>query len=199
MYRQGPRIRGRRSTFIALVLAAACALPAADARADSIDLTPCDTSVLRQPFVRWADPAFYELSPGGDFEQPAWALHGGAQRVAGSEPHAATGKVGNWSLTLPPGSSAQSPVACVDARYPTARFFVSGTGSVAVSLVYGDVTTPAGITLAGSAWSPSPVVVTLSPVVAVASGGGAQAAVRFTGVSGSPRVDDVFIDPWNRG
>ena len=199
MYRQGPRIRGRRSTLIALVLAAACTLPASAARADSIDLTPCDTSALRQPFVPWADPAFYELSPGGDFEKSSWALSGGAQRVSGSEPHAATGKVGNWSLALPPGSSAQSPLTCVDARYPTARFFVAGTGSVAVSLVYGDVTIPAGVTPIGTAWSPSLVIVTLSPVVAVSSGGGAQAAVRLTGVSGYPRVDDVFIDPWNRG
>ena len=199
MYKKGPRIRGRRSTLISLVLAAVCALPASAARADLIDLTTCDTTVLRQPFVPWADPALYELSPGGDFEQRSWALSGGAQRASGSEPHAATGKVGNWSLTLPAGSSAQSPPTCVDPQYPTVRFFIAGTGSVAVSLVYGSTTIPAGTAASQSGWLPSPIVVTVSPVVATASGGTAQVSLRLTGVSGNPRVDDVFIDPWNRG
>jgi hypothetical protein len=42
-------------------------------------------------------------------------------------------------------------------------------------------------------------MVTTSAVVAAASGGVAQVSVRLTGVSGDPAVDDVFIDPWNRG
>ena len=191
--------RGGRPILPVLVLAAAFAFPASAASASLTDLSTCDTSVLRQPFVPWADVAHYELSPGGDFEQRSWALSGGAQRAWGSEPHAATGKVGNWSLTLPPGSSAQSPPACVDPRYPTVRFFIAGTGSVAVSLVYGSTTIPAGEAASQSGWLPGPVVVTVSPVVATASGGTAQASVRLTGVSGNPRVDDVFIDPWNRG
>jgi hypothetical protein len=198
MSRQGPRSRGRRSTFIALVLAAAFVLPSA-ARADLVALPACDTPVLRQPFLPWADAAFYELSPGGDFEQPTWALDNGARRERGSEPYAANGKVGNWSLTLPAGSSAQSPPTCVDAGYPTLRFFIAGTGSVAVSLVYGNTTIPAGIAVAGSMWFPTPPIVTTATAVATASGGTAQASVRLTGVTGRPRVDDVFIDPWNRG
>jgi hypothetical protein len=196
---QRTRLRGRRSTLTALILAAAFATPGSAARAGSIDLTACDASVLRQPFVPWADVAFYELSPGGDFEQPGWALNGGAQRAPGSEPHAATGKVGKWSLTLPAGSSARSPLTCVDPRYPTVRFFITGPGSVSVSLVSGSITIPAGIAVADSDWIPTPVVLTVSPVVATASGGTAQVSVRITGVSGNPRVDDVFIDPWNRG
>ena len=193
------RLRGRGSILPALVLAAAFAFPASAARADLPDLATCDTSVLGQPFAPWADRAFYELSPGGHFEQPGWALYGGAQRVPGSEPYAATGKLGNWSLTLPAGSSARSPLTCVDARYPTVRFFIAGTGSVAVSVVYGKITIPAGVAVAGSVWFPSPVTVTSSPVLATASGGTAEVSVRLTGVTGNPRVDDVFIDPWNRG
>jgi hypothetical protein len=196
--RQGSRVRGRLSALIALVLAA-FALSDSYARADLIDQTACDTSVLSQPFAPWGDAAFYELSPGGDFQQASWALGGGAQRAAGSEPYAATGRVGNWSLTLPAGSWAQSPLTCVDAAYPTVRFFIAGTGSVAVSLVAGDIAIPAGTAAAGSVWSPTPVMVTSSAVVAAASGGTAQVSLRLTGVSGDPQIDDVFIDPWNRG
>ncbi|HET7048793.1 MAG TPA: hypothetical protein VFI54_11055 [Solirubrobacteraceae bacterium] len=185
--------------MIALVLAAAFALSASAARADLINLATCNTSMLSQPFAPWGDVAFYELSPGGDFEQPSWALSGGAQRGPGSEPYAATGKVGNWSLRLPAGSSAQSPLTCVDAAYPTVRFFITGPGSVAASLVYDNTQVPAGIAVAGSAWFPTPVMVTASPVLAAASGGVAQVSLRLTGVSGDPQVDDVFIDPWNRG
>jgi len=180
-------------------LAAAFALQASPARADLLNLGTCNTSVLSQPFAPWGDVASYELSPGGDFEQPSWALHGGAQRAPGSESYAATGKVGNWLLMLPAGSWAQSPLTCVDAAYPTIRFFIAGTGSVAVSLVYGNVEIPAGIAVAGSTWFPTPVTLTASAVFAAASGGVAQVSLRLTGVSGEPQVDDVFIDPWNRG
>ena len=185
--------------MIALVLAAACALPASDARADLIPVTTCTASVIGQPFMPWGDVAFYELSPGGDFERATWTLDGGARRQSGSEPFAATGKLGNWSLTLPAGSSAQSPLTCVDAGYPTVRFFIAGTGSVAVSLVYGNIAIPSGIAVAGSHWFPTPVTVTAAAVAATASGGSAQVSVRLTGVSGNPQVDDVLIDPWNRG
>ena len=195
----GPRLRGRRVTLIAVVLAAVFMLPTSAARADLIDLAACDASAVQQPFARWGDTAFYELLPGGDFEQPGWAVNGGAQRASGSEPFAATGKLGNWSLTLPAGASAQSPAACVDARYPTVRFFIAGPGTVLVSLVYGGLAIPAGLAIAGSSWSPTPVMVTTSPVLATASGGTAQVSVRITGVTGRPRVDDVFLDPWNRG
>jgi hypothetical protein len=199
MSTHGSRLRGGRPIVSVLVLASAFAFAAPAARADLIDLTPCNTSELHLPFVPWADVASYELSPGGDFERSSWVLSGGAQRASGSEPYGTTGKVGNWSLTLPAGSSAQSPSTCVDLRYPTVRFFIVGAGSVAVSLVIGNSTVPAGTAVAGPAWSPSPIIVTVSPALATASGGAAEVSVRLTGVSGTPRVDDVFIDPWNRG
>jgi hypothetical protein len=31
------------------------------------------------------------------------------------------------------------------------------------------------------------------------SGGTAQVSLELTGLTGSPQVDDVFIDPWTRG
>lgn len=190
----------------------ACALGAAalvapivsDAYANVVDptplvnLNPCNASALSQPFVRWLDVDQYELAPGGDFESSTWTLTGGAERVAGSEPYAATGKLGASSVSLPAGSSAQSAPTCVDAAYPSIRFFIAGRGSVAVSVVderSGSVI-PAGVAVAVGAWSPTPVMLTSSAVLGALSDGTAQVSLTFTGVAGSPRVDDVFIDPW---
>jgi hypothetical protein len=184
---------------MALAVGAALALAVPVARADLIDLSTCNSATLTRPFAPWADLAPYEIAPGGDFERASWTLSGDAARVRGSEPYAATGTLGNWLLTLPKGSSAQSPATCVTAAYPTVRFFIGGTGSVLVTIVDGNVDIAAGIALAGLGWLPTPVMVTSSAVVGATSNGVAPVSVRLTALSGDPKVDDVFIDPWNRG
>lgn len=189
------------STTIALAALAALAtalLPVTAVQADIIDLSACNLSPLSQPFAPWLDPASYELAPGGDFESSGWSLSGGAARVPGSERFAATGTPGSWSLALPAGASAQSPPTCVDAAYPTVRMFVSGTGVVAASVVYGNVVVPAGVAVATGGWSPSLVMLTSSALVALTSDGSAQVSLRLTTLAGDVRVDDVFVDPWNR-
>lgn len=163
-----------------------------------VNLDTCNVSALSQPFVPWLDLADYELAPGGDFESSTWTFTGGAKLVAGSEPYAATGTLGSSSLSMPAGSSAQSPLACVDAAYPSIRFFIAGKGSVAVNVVDGSLLIPAGVAIAGGDWLPSPVMLTSSAVLGALSGGTAQVSLTFTGLSGSPRIDDVFIDPWGR-
>jgi hypothetical protein len=192
------RFLGGLSVVIALAINVAPARVSA-AQADVINLNPCNSAAVSQPFAPWGDLAWYELAPGGDFETSTWALSGGAQRVPGSEPYAATGSLGSWSLKLPAGSSAQSPPMCVDAAYPSARFFIAGTGVVAVTIVDGNVDIPAGIAVAGSNWLPTPVMLTSSAVAAATSNGVAQVSLSLTGLTGSARVDDVFIDPWQRG
>jgi hypothetical protein len=126
-------------------------------------------------------------------------LTGGAKLVAGSERHAATGTLGSFSLSLPEGSSAQSPLTCVDATFPSIRFFIEGKGSVAVNVVDGSSVAPAGVAVASGEWEPTPVMLTNSAVLGASSGGTAQVSVVLTGLSGSPRIDDVFVDPWSRG
>jgi hypothetical protein len=182
-----------------------------DARADGVDPTSlvnpntCNLSALSHPFAQWLDFADYELAPSGDFESSTWigsstwTLTGGAKRVAGSEPYAATGALGSSSLSLPTASSAQSPPTCVDAAYPSIRFFIAGKGSVAVNVVDGGLVIPAGIAVAGGQWSPSPVMLTSSAVLGALSGGTAEVSLRFTALSGNPQIDDVFIDPWCHG
>ncbi len=164
-----------------------------------INLNACNPSALSQPFARWLDFSDYELAPGGDFENSTWTLTGGAKLVAGSEPYAATGTVGSSSLSLPIGSSAQSPPTCVDAAYPSIRFFIAGKGLVAVNVVDEGLVIPAGVAVAGGQWSPSPEMLTLSAVLGALSGGTAEVSLTFTALAGDPQIDDVFIDPYCHG
>jgi hypothetical protein len=198
MSHPGTRVLAGVSMIIALAISSGSVRVTA-ARADVINLNPCNSAVVTQPFALWADPAWYELAPGGDFEESAWTLSGGAQRVHGSEPYAATGSLGSWSLGLPAGSSAESPPTCVDAAYPSVRFFIAGTGSVVVSIVVGNTVIPAGIAVAASRWTPTPVMLTGSALVAALSDGVAQVSLRIRALTGDPRLDDVYVDPWCRG
>lgn len=190
---------GGLSIIVALSAIAGITLPASAAQAAVVGPSACSVAAVSQPFARWLDFAQYELVPGGDFESPAWNLFGGAQRVAGSDPFAATGVLGSWSLSLPAGASAQSPATCVDAAYPTIRFFTAGIGLLAVSVVYGNLTLPAGVAVATGGWAPSLVSLTNAGLVAAIADGSAQVSVRVTALAGDVRVDDVFLDPWNRG
>jgi hypothetical protein len=201
---QFARLFGGLSIAIALSVAST-AVRTSTAHAGVINLNPCNAAPLSQPFAAWADPAWYELAPGGDFESSGWAsssgwaLSGGAHRVPGSDPYAVTGSLGSWSLELPAGSSAQSPQTCVDAAYPSVRFFIAGTGSVAVSVVVGNLEIPAGVAVAEWGWTPTPVMLTSSAVVAALSEGVAQVSLKIRALTGDPQVDDVYIDPWCRG
>jgi hypothetical protein len=189
----------RRVGVVIALVGAGGLIPVSSTQAGVVDLSTCNTSALSTPFLQWGDVASYELSPGGDFETPGWTLAGAAQIVPGSEPFAATGTLGSWSLSLPAGSSAASPVTCVDAAYPSIRLFIAGTGSVAAGVVYGNTYIPAGVAVAGGGWLPTPVMVTSSAITGALSGGTADVSLELTALSGDPVVDDVFIDPWNRG
>jgi hypothetical protein len=185
-------------------------LPAASAHATGlIDTDACDNATLTQPFLPFGDSNEYKLVPGGDFEGSlsGWTLSHGATRVAGSEPSGATGVVGKSSIYLPAGASVQSPYTCVDAAYPMFRLFGRNNGLLsimAVSIVYkepllGATAVPVGaIALTGS-WAPSSQMWTLSAVQGVVNallvGKTPQVALRFTALTGSSQIDDVFIDP----
>jgi hypothetical protein len=200
-----PRRRGvSLGGAVALVALTLSVVASAPAQAALISTGACNEAALSQPFARWGDTSSYELVPGGDFEGSlaGWTLSGGAQRVAGSEPYGATGSVGSYSLELPAGASVESPFTCVDAAYPTFRFFArneSLLSTVVVQVVYktllGQVALPLGVVALSGEWEPTLPMLTGSVVTGVLSGGTAQAALRFTALTGSSRIDDVFVDP----
>lgn len=188
----------------ALAAALTLGLPAPAAQAALISTAACNQAPLSQPFAPWGDTSSYELTPQGDFAgtPSQWTLSAGATRVAEGVPYAVAGATAGHSLALPAGASAQSPYTCVDAGYPTFRFFARATSPLATivaQVVYktllGPVALPLGVVLPGGAWEPTPTLLTGSIAGGLLSGGTAQAALRFTALTGSVELTDVFVDP----
>jgi hypothetical protein len=191
---------GRRLTLLTAAAFAALAVAAtASSQAAVIDTSACDGAPLSEPFAQWGDTNLYKLVADGDFASgvAGWTLSGGAQLVAGGE------TAGSSSLLLPAGASAQSPFTCVDAAYPTLRFFARNAGavsSVLVQLVYetssgAQVVLPAGAVTPSGSWQPTPPMLTDSAVAAALSGGVAEVSLRFTALLGAAQIDDIYIDP----
>ena len=197
----------RHTRLVGAVIAALgiAVLSGAPARAALISTDACDNATLTQPFSHWNDANEYKLIPGGSFESGAsgWTLSHGASIVSGSEPFGAAGSVGASSVHLPAGASVTSPFTCVDAAYPTFRFFARNNGllsTVLVSVVYKPllgipIAVPVGAVLLSPSWSPSAPMLTVSVLTGLLHGGTAPMAVRFTAVTGSSQIDDVFVDP----
>ena len=172
-----------------------------------INTDPCDNATLTQPFLQWGDANSYKLVPGGNFEgsMTGWTLSHGAAVKPGNEPFGATG--GKSSLYLPAGASAQSPYTCVDYSYPTFRFFAKNNSllsTVLVSVVYkepllGPIAIPIGPVALSPSWGPSLPMLTASFAQEIVNGllrsGTPQVALRFTAVTGSTEIDNVYVDP----
>jgi hypothetical protein len=182
------------------------ALPIASAQAATTTATtPCGTVSLSQPFVPWGDTSYFWLVPGGDFEGglSGWTLSGGAAKVAGSEPFAATGTRGSWSLQLPAGGSVQTPFNCVDGADTYFRFFalnIKATSTLTVSVVYNiagvQIPFVVGTVSGDSTWTPTASLHTGGRIASKLSGSGtAQMAIRVTASGGASQIDDIFVDP----
>ena len=59
----------------------------------------------------------------------------------------------------------------------------------------GAVAVPVGWVTPGAGWTPSPTFQNGAAIAGLLSGGTAQMAVRFTALSGTTQLDDVFVDP----
>jgi hypothetical protein len=178
-------------------------LPAASAAA--LDTAPCSDAALSQPFTQFGDTNDYALVPGGDFEAglSGWTLTGAAGVVAGSEPYAATGTLGQNSMAIPAGSSVTSPAVCVDAGYPDFRFFAlndSATSTLVAHVVYtgpkgGTISVPVGVVSGDSNWEPSAAMHTGAVIASALADGAVNIELRFTSLGGESQIDDVFLDP----
>jgi hypothetical protein len=191
-------------TLAGLATVVAAMFTAAPAQAALISTGACNEAELTQPFARWGETTDYELVPGGHFDGSlaGWTVQGNAGLVSGGEPYGVTGSVSSDSLALGTLASAQSPFFCVNASYPSFRFFARNGGLLSTVLVQvvdetpvGPVTLPVGVVALTGQWEPTAPMLTGSAVEGLLSGGTAQIALRFTELTGSSQIDDVFVDP----
>jgi hypothetical protein len=203
------RMLRARELFAAAAALAVLALPSVANAGPLTDQAPnCDTQALGQPFLPWADVASYTLNPGGSFENGAagWSLDG-ASVTSGNESSFVTGPADASSLALPAGSTAVSAPICVGIEHPDIRFFASASNlgaRLTVEVLFEDsagnvLSAPIGaVTGAGSAWAPTapfPIVANLLPLL---PGKRTAVAFRFRASRGSFRIDDLYVDPYQR-
>jgi hypothetical protein len=209
---KGSRLRARRIMFalvVAVVGLAAAAADAASGATSRSSLLSCGGTTER-PFTQWGDYANYVLVPNGGLEQGAqgWKLSGGARVVAGNEPFQVHSSSDRYSLLLPPGASATTPVTCAGLLDPTLRYFSvkdGGSGNLKVEVVYRSLlgwTFSHEVLLGGSsgssAWGPSTPSLFLANITGLLAlrGTTVQLSFRFTARSSSTwRLDDVYVDP----
>jgi hypothetical protein len=159
-----------------------------------------------QPFRPWSDYARYAQVPDGGFEAGAagWTLAGSAKVVAGNNPFYLRDRGDRASLQLPAGSSATSPPMCIGLLSSKMRFVATGAAGsrLRVQILYrGLVSSTLGVLDGGTidssgAWAPSPEVGMLGGVLPLLT---QSVQFRLVATSGTPRVDDLFLDPWKLG
>jgi hypothetical protein len=200
-------LRAAFAAFVTVAAGAAIVAPSAHAGILTKTATDCADPALTHAFARYLDPMNYELIPGGTFEDggAGWTFTGGAKVVSGNEPADVANVRGTKSLSLPAGSSAETPLICVGLSEPTLRFFAKKNSgllstmlvSVEFQLANGTwLTLPNGVDLGGG-WHPSlplPVIANLLPLLPPDR---TAIKLRFTPILGGDwQLDDVYVDPF---
>jgi hypothetical protein len=189
------------------------ALGAASAHA-SLLVAPgegCNEYTSSQVFLPFADVANYTKAPGADFENAAspWDLSNASVANGDNESFYVGSANDSKSLAIGSGGVATSPAMCVGLQNPTLRVFYKRTSgsllsSLRVDALFVDslgntqsltIGTLGGVT---GAWKLSPqmaIVANLLPLLDE----GTPVAFRFSASGGSYAIDDVYVDPWNKG
>jgi hypothetical protein len=144
------------------------------------------------------------LRPDGGLEAggSGWSLSGGARVVSENEPFFVHSGYDKRSLSLPAGSSAATPPACMGTFSTFIRFFVKNSpgGSLRVQVTYrgllGNVVgTLNWATISGStSWGPSPSILNLQSLLALL--GAKSVQLKFYATGAASQVDDIYVDPW---
>lgn len=215
----------RRTRFTARLgltaaLVAAVVVPAASAGttpwagSTTAVATACDSQTLSTPFTAFNDQGSYVFAPNGGFEggKTGWSLTGTASVVKGNETSFVHSAADTSALSLGAGAVAVSPAVCLGQIYPYSRLFTNGTsgGSLKAELLYVDSAGAPRTLLLGTfsganAWklsaklvAPSNLIASSSSLVYTDSTGARYSAVafRFTAVSGTWKLDDLYVDPY---
>jgi hypothetical protein len=187
--------------IVALAAVALCA-PAATAGGSLLGLNN-DCGTTSQPFSQFGDHRLYTFGMNGGLENggSGWSLSG-ARVVPGNESYFVHSASDRYSLSLSAGSSALTPKLCMGTTSTVMRFFVKSesAGSVRVEVVLrGALGQVLGVLQVsklsvGSSWQPGPPILNLDSLLGLL--GVSSVQLKFTALSGSVLVDDIYVDPW---
>ena len=186
---------------VALAIVAA-GVPAASASGSLLGLNN-DCGQTSQPFAQFGDSRSYTFGANGGLESgpTGWTLSGGSV-VSGNESYFVHSRSDLNSLSLGSGGNALSPKLCMGTTSTVTRFFVrSGNGGrvrvqVVLKGLLGQVLGIVQISdLSPSAsWQPGPAILNLDSLLGLI--GVSSIQLKFTTLSGSVQVDDIYVDPW---
>jgi hypothetical protein len=175
----------------------------------------CSAPVITNPFARFGDGRDYVMAPDGSFEDPelsGWQLSAAARRVTDADPVDLGANDGAGMLSLAARATAISPTMCVDLHYPTFRVLTKAIGRTdssefKIEVIYPDSAKPVWeelskfdgkqFTNAGSGWRLTNDM-DMKPVLGGKTAGFRRVAFRFTALTGTWRVDDLYVDPTRR-
>ena len=187
-----------------VLVAAAFSVATASAGGSLLGLNN-DCGSTSQPFAQFGDYRYYTFGTNGGLENGAtgWSLSG-ARVVSGNESFHAHSQSDDYSLSLPAGSTAYTPKLCMGTTSTVMRYFVkgSGDGSVRVEVVLrGLLGQVLGVfqvsrisTGSSSSWQAGPPVLNLDSLLGLL--GVSSVQLKFTTLSGTAQIDDVYVDPW---
>ena len=186
---------------VALAIVATGA-PAASAGGSLLGLSN-DCGQTSQPFAQFGDDRNYTFGANGGLENggSGWSLSG-ADIVAGNESYFVHSVADRYSLALTSGDSALTPKLCMGTTSTVTRFFVRSDngGRVRVQVVLrnllGQVLGVVQISdlSPGASWTPGPAILNLDSLLGLV--GVSSIQLKFTGLSGTVRIDDIYVDPW---
>lgn len=204
--------RSRRLAALVAASLAALGLAAASAMAGPLvaSATDCEAQAAEQPFLPWADPASYVLAPGGTVESgtAGWSVSGATAAVSGNEPWYVHAVGESTAMRMPAGSSATTGSMCVGIEHPTLRLFARNGGSMLstlrVDVLFEDAwggmhSATIGAMGGGGSWQLTPQMPVLVNLLPLLPGEHTAVAFRFTAQGGAWTIDDVYVDPWQRG
>ena len=162
-----------------------------------------DCGSTSQPFAQFGDYRYYTFGANGGLENGAtgWSLSG-ARVVSGNESFYVHSHGDVNSLSLPAGGTAYTPKLCMGTTSTVMRYFVKGSsnGSVRVEVVLrGLLGQVLGVfqvsrVSTGSSWQAGPPVLNLDSLLGLL--GVSSVQLKFTTLSGTAQIDDVYVDPW---
>jgi hypothetical protein len=187
---------------LVILVAAAFSVSTAGASGSLLGLNN-DCGSTSQPFAQFGDYRNYTFGTNGGLENgtTGWSLSG-ARIVSGNESFYAHSHSDISSLSLPAGSTAYTPKLCMGTTSTVMRYFVKGSsdGSVRVEVVLrgllGQVLGVLQVSRVstGSSWQAGPPVLNLDSLLGLL--GVSSVQLKFTTLSGTAQIDDVYVDPW---